>query len=258
MKFALCIEYDGSLFHGWQAQRNQSTVQEAVEKALSTVADHAVSTCCAGRTDAGVHACGQIVHFETLSQRDEYAWLLGTNTYLPDGISVLWIHAVEDAFHARFSAIRRSYRYIMLNRRVRPANLHRNISWHPLPLNAEAMRKAAQVLVGTHDFSAFRSSQCQNKRPTRTVVKLHVSRKGDWVWIDIEADGFLHHMVRNIVGSLREVGSSKDSAWLERVLHSKDRSQAGVTASPNGLYFLSAAYPKQYLLPPMPPPIRFW
>ena len=259
MKIAACVEYDGSRFYGWQIQTKQFTVQEAIEKALSAVADHKISVHCAGRTDTGVHACGQIIHFETQSHRDEYSWVMGANSSLPAGISLLWTREVDDSFHARFSAMKRRYRYVILNRRVRPANLSRQVSWHPLPLDAQEMDNAAQSLIGTHDFSAFRSSRCQSKSPRKTVTKLRVNQKNNWIWIDIEANGFLHHMVRNIAGSLMEVGSGKrDPSWLQEVLKSRDRTQGAATASALGLYFLKAEYPSCYKLPNTPRPIRFW
>jgi len=259
MKIAGCVEYDGSRFYGWQYQDSVVTVQGAVEFALSAVANHPVTVHCAGRTDTGVHACAQIFHFSSHSERSDYSWAMGTNKKLPDGVSLMWTRKVDETFHARFSALARRYRYVILNRRIRPAYLHHKVCWHPLPLDARKMSDAAAVLSGQHDFSAFRSSQCTNKQPVKTIEILTVKRKLEWIWIDVEADGFLHHMVRNIVGSLIAIGSGKyDANWLDDVLKSKDRKKAGATAPAHGLYFVSAAYPQEFLLPELPQPCRYW
>ncbi len=259
MKIAGCVEYDGSKFYGWQIQGAGDTVQGAVESALSAVADHPIRIHCAGRTDTGVHACAQIIHFYSPSQRSEFSWVMGANSKLPDGVSVIWTSPVDDSFHARFSAISRRYRYVILNRRVRPTYLHNKVYWHPVPLNEKKMSDAAVVLKGQHDFSAFRSSRCQSKQPVKTIKQIRIKRKSQWIWIDIEADGFLHHMVRNIVGSLITIGSgTNDQKWLEQVLNSRDRKKAGMTLPAQGLYFVTAVYPNKFTFPEVPPPCRYW
>lgn len=259
MKIAGCVEYDGSQFCGWQVQEGQPSVQGALEKALSSVADHPVRIHCAGRTDTGVHACAQIVHFETESVRNERSWVMGVNSKLPQGVVLIWTCEVDESFHARFSAISRRYRYVILNRRVAPGYLSKRVSWYPRDLDESRMNDAATTLVGTHDFSAFRSARCGNKNPVKTVMAVDVGRCGEWVWIDVEASGFLHHMVRNIAGVLLAIGCrDREAAWAAEVLDCKDRTLAGVTAPADGLYFVSAVYPKQYKLPALPPACRYW
>ena len=259
MKIAGCVEYDGSRFCGWQIQHGQPSIQEKLESAVSRVANHDVTIHGAGRTDTGVHACGQIFHFETSSQRSELSWVLGINSLLPDGISVIWTTEVPEHFHSRFSAIRRSYRYIILNRRVRPSYLAQKAGWIRHNLDVEAMHECAQILVGENDFSAFRSAHCSNKVPVKQIYKLDVQRKDEWIWIDIEANGFLHNMVRIITGSLIAVGcGERDLDWMSEVLLSRDRKKAGVTFPPDGLYFVRATYPEEFDLPPSPAACRFW
>ena len=259
MKIVACIEYDGSRFFGWQVQKDRVSVQSEVESAFSEIANHKVSVHCAGRTDAGVHACGQIVHFETEQVRQDSSWVIGTNSLLATGVSILWSCQVDDSFHARFSAISRRYRYVILNRRSRPSYLVKRVGWYPKRLDASKMADAATLLTGTHDYSAFRSSQCGNKNPVKTVYELNVSQSGDWIWIDVEASGFLHHMVRNIVGVLSYVGDGRQEVeWAKHVLDSRDRTVAGVTVPADGLYFVSASYPEQYCLPAPALPCRFW
>ena len=259
MKVAVCIEYDGSKFCGWQIQHGQPSVQSVVEAALSEIADHRVRVHCAGRTDTGVHACGQVVHFETHSQRPEKSWVFGANSKLPEGVALLWARQVDDAFHARFSAITRRYRYVLLNRRVPPAYLAKRVSWVPRPLNIKRMQSACEMLVGTHDFSAFRSARCRNKVPVKTVTRLELNRCDDWIWLDIEASGFLHHMVRNIIGVLLPIGCEDQPVdWAEQVLDSRDRTLGGMTAPADGLYFVSATYPREYELPETVRPCRYW
>lgn len=259
MRLAACLEYDGSRFCGWQRQGDTPTVQGFVERALSQIADRAVRVVCAGRTDAGVHACAQTVHFDTQSERDERSWVRGTNTLLPDGIAVLWVVPVSVEFHARFSATGRGYRYVIHNRPVRPTYLHRRVGWEYRPLDEQRMREAAANLLGRHDFNAFRASACQARTSVRDLRRLEISRHGQWVCIDAEADAFLHHMVRNIVGVLLAVGSGEaEPSWAEKVLQSRDRTQAGVTAPPDGLYLSRVFYPEQFRLPAPPPICRFW
>lgn len=249
-RIALGIEYDGTGFFGWQRLAHGPNIQAEVEAALSFVADHAVAVTCAGRTDAGVHARCQVVHFDSDAARDERAWTLGANTRLPVGISVLWARAVPADFHARFSARARRYRYTLLNRAIRPALDACHVAWERRPLDDDAMNKAAQALVGEHDFSAFRAISCQAAHARRAVLSITVSREGERVHVDIEANAFLHHMVRNIVGSLLEVGTGERPAgWIAEVLASRDRAQAGATAPPQGLTFIGPKYPAQWGLP---------
>ena len=253
MRLALGIEYDGTSYNGWQRQKTGSGVQQRVEKALSVVANHPVVVICAGRTDTGVHASGQVVHFDTDSQRSERGWLLGANTNLPEDVNVTWVAPVSDDFHARFSATSRSYRYKILNRVQRSA-LHRNRAWWVYePLEATLMHDAAQQLAGEHDFSAFRAAACQASTAVRTISQISVSRSGDWLTLDVTANAFLQHMVRNITGSLAAVGSGEeDVAWLSAVLDSRDRTQGGVAAPPHGLTLVRVLYPEEFAIPAPP------
>lgn len=250
MRLAVGIEYDGSGFFGWQRQRQSPTVQECLERALGRVANHAVTLHCAGRTDTGVHACCQVAHFDTLAQREERSWVLGTNTYLAPGISLLWARPVNEAFHARFSARRRRYRYRIVNRWVRPAIERGRVAWIRRPLNVERMHSAAQGLVGEHDFSSFRAMGCQARSPVRTVHSVAVSRRDCEVTIDIEANAFVYHMVRNVAGVLLSIGAGqRPPEWLNKVLEARDRNAAGVTAPAQGLYFMAVDYPEYPELP---------
>ncbi|MDX1900897.1 MAG: tRNA pseudouridine(38-40) synthase TruA [Gammaproteobacteria bacterium] len=251
MRFALGVEYDGTGFLGWQKQQDQLTVQSVLESALSRVADHSVTTFCAGRTDAGVHALGQVVHFETESNRPLRAWLLGTNTYLPATISVQWIDTVDENFHARFSAVSRSYKYFIHNIPTHSALTSMRATWYRHPLNAEHMHRGAQFLLGENDFSSFRSSECESNSPMRCVHSVKVVRHGDFIVMDITANAFLHHMVRNIMGVLIRVGEGRYPAdWVHTVLQAKDRRLAAETASPTGLYLYQVAYPTPYAFKP--------
>ncbi|HET9835238.1 MAG TPA: tRNA pseudouridine(38-40) synthase TruA [Rhodanobacteraceae bacterium] len=250
MRIALGIEYDGTGFFGWQRLTHGPSVQAQVEAALSFVANHAVAVTCAGRTDAGVHARCQVVHFDSDAARDERAWTLGANTRLPVGVSVLWARAMPLDFHARFSARARRYRYTILNRAIRPALEARYVSWERRALDTGAMHEAAQALVGEHDFSAFRAISCQAAHARRAVHAIAVRREDEHVHLDIEANAFLHHMVRNIVGSLSEVGvGERPVEWIAEVLASRDRTQAGATAPSQGLTFIGPRYPAQWALP---------
>lgn len=250
MKFAACIEYDGTPFYGWQRLSHAPTVQDHVEKALSKVADEPVSVVCAGRTDTGVHAIGQIIHFETMAERPERGWLFGSNVNLPDGVVMRWIRPVPEHFHARFSAIARHYRYVVLNRLARPALLQKRVCWQYGNLDADAMHQAAQVLVGEQDFSSFRAAGCQARHACREITGLQVSREGEFVYIDIVANAFLHHMVRNIAGSLLMVGlGERPVTWIAELLALRDRTQAGATAPASGLYFVYVDYPQEFSLP---------
>ena len=242
-RYAAGLEYDGSGFRGWQKQREARTLQPMIEAALSRVADEPIEVVCAGRTDAGVHAMAQVIHFDTRAVRDPRAWLLGTNSHLGPELSIQWVQPVSADFHARFSARWRAYRYIILNRLTRPAVLRRRVTWIHRPLDAEAMHEAAQCLLGEHDFSSFRALGCQARHPRREVQAVSVYRRGESIYLDIRANAFLHHMVRNIAGSLMCVGRGEQPAhWLGEVLAARDRTQAGVTAPPDGLYLVGVGY----------------
>ncbi len=249
-RIALVLEYDGSGFSGWQRQAHAPSVQQALETAVSRVADHPVSVVCAGRTDAGVHAAAQVVHFDTSAERPLHAWVLGSNAHLPASVSVLEAHAVDGTFHARYSAQQRAYRYIFLSRRARPALLRNRVAWVHHDLDAERMHDAAQALVGEHDFSAFRAVACQARHPVREVRAIRVHRYGRMVFIDTVANAFLHHMVRNIAGTLLAVGSGRRGvSWPAELLAAGDRTRSGITAPAAGLYLAHVAYPPGYGLP---------
>ncbi|MEO8747888.1 MAG: tRNA pseudouridine(38-40) synthase TruA [Rhodanobacter sp.] len=251
MRIALGIEYDGTDFLGWQRLTEGPSVQAIVEHALSQVAAHPVTVRCAGRTDTGVHARCQVVHFDTVVQRDMYAWVLGTCSNLPPSVAVLWALPVAQGFHARHMARSRRYRYRILNRPIRAALDARWVTWERRPLDAERMHEAVQVLLGAHDFSAFRALSCQAPHPQRTVHAVSVRREGDHVLVDIEANGFLHHMVRNIVGSLLMVGRGEQPvAWMAELLDGRKRQVAGPTAPSTGLTFIGPRYESGWGLPP--------
>ena len=250
MRIALGIEYDGANYYGWQRQKDVNSVQQELEKALSSIADHAVTITCAGRTDSGVHGTGQVVHFDTDSNRQIGAWTLGVNTKLPDDIAVRWVKEVDDTFHARFSATARRYRYIIYNSVYRPGILNKGLSHYPCNLDADLMHQAGQHLVGKHDFTSFRALHCQANSPIRTIEYLNVSRHNNFIVIDIKANAFLHHMVRNIAGSLIEIGRGKQNVdWPATLLNDQDRSKAAATAKPGGLYLVEVDYPEQFDLP---------
>lgn len=250
MKIALGLEYDGSQFCGWQSQRGVRTVQDSLECALSTVADHAVKTICAGRTDTGVHALEQVIHFETQAERAMRSWVLGANAKLPPDISVQWARPMSDDFHARFSARSRRYRYVILDHWVRPAVLRSKVTWEHQALDVSAMQAGAEHLLGEHDFSTFRALACQASSPIRTVYDIAVARQGAYIYIDVHANAFLHHMVRNIVGVLTAVGKGEQSPkWVRELLGRRDRTQGGVTAPPDGLYLVKVHYEAGYGLP---------
>lgn len=250
MRVALGIEYDGGPWLGWQRLGHGRGVQEAVEQALTFVADQPVEVVCAGRTDAGVHAICQVVHFDAPVVRSARGWMMGANSRLHDSVAVRWAQPVAPTFHARFSAIARRYRYRVLNRPVRPALARQYLTWERLPLDAEAMHRAAQALLGEHDFSAFRSSQCQATHARRELQRLDVRRSGDEVVFEVRANAFLHHMVRNLVGSLLPVGRGEQPEdWPQRLLAGRDRTLAGPTAAAAGLCFLGPLYPPAFGLP---------
>ncbi len=253
MRIALGIEYDGTSYNGWQRQKSGLGVQQRLEEALSLVADEPIDVTCAGRTDTGVHASGQVVHLDTVAERSDRGWLLGANSNLPDDISVSWVRRVDDDFHARFSATGRSYRYRILNRLQRSA-LHRQRAWwvHQ-PLDETRMNEAAQRLVGEHDFSAFRAAGCQAGSATREVTHIGLTRDGDWITLQISANAFLMHMVRNITGTLAAIGQGEQPIeWVTEVLESGDRTVGGVTAPPQGLTLVAVEYPPRFGVPSSP------
>lgn len=250
MRIAMGVEYDGTAFHGWQVQRDVRTVQEQLEQAVGRVADHQVRTHCAGRTDAGVHALEQVIHFDTSARRSERSWMLGTNVNLPPDVSVLWASPVGSGFHARFSAIARHYRYLILSRTTRSALRRDRAVWVHRDLDLDRMRRAAKDLVGEHDFSSFRALGCQAKSPVRHVHYIDLAGCGELLELRIGANGFLHHMVRNIAGVLMAIGSGDAPvSWVGDLLRIRDRTRGGVTAPPDGLYFLRADYPSKFVLP---------
>ena len=249
-RFAVGIEYDGAPYAGWQVQRHRPSLQQTVEAALSSVAAGPISVTAAGRTDAGVHARGQVVHFDTDVVRTGRSWVLGANQALPPTIALRWAVAVPDHFHARYSALRRSYRYCILNRGTRPALAHGRVAFVYRPLAVEPMRQAAAMLLGNHDFSAFRSAECQARSPIRRLDRIEVQRNGDFVVIEVVANAFLHHMVRNIAGLLIHVGQgSSPPARAAEVLAGRDRRFNAATAPAEGLYFWRVHYPPVFGLP---------
>ncbi len=254
-RFAAGLEYDGRAYKGWQCQPGLPTVQDVVQSALSRVADSPVECVCAGRTDAGVHAAAQVVHFDTDAVRTERGWRLGTTSYLPTDVSVVWVREVPAHFHARYSAQARSYRYVILNRDSRSGLAFGRATWERRPLDAACMHSAAQVLVGEHDFSAFRAIECQAKSPLRRVESIEVSRDGQWLTLAITANAFLHHMVRNVAGLLMSVGSLESPPErVAAVLASRDRKCNAATAPPDGLYLAAVRYPAEFALPSGSPP----
>ena len=250
MRIALGIEYAGQAFEGWQTQPHGRSVQDAMEAALRQIALEPVKLVCAGRTDAGVHASIQIAHFDTSARRPLEAWVRGANSHLPAGVSVLWAQEVDEDFHARFSAVARHYRYILLNRRVRPALLAGRVGWTHGQLDEEAMLAAAACLPGEHDFTSFRAAQCQARSPIRLMHEVRVVRAGDFVIFDFHANAFLHHMIRNLVGSLIFVGKGRHPPeWMKEVLDARDRRIAAPTFAPDGLYLCGVEYPGRWPLP---------
>lgn len=259
MRVAMGLEYDGSAYHGWQKQANVNSVQAVVETALSTVADHGVEVVCAGRTDRGVHATSQVIHFDTDAVRAEHQWVFGCNANLPEDVRAHWMRPVAQGFHARFAALARSYTYLICDGRVRSALLRRRVCWSLRPLDVELMASSAAPLLGRHDFSSFRAAGCQARQPVRDVQRLSVTRQGALVVLDIRANAFLHHMVRNIAGVLLAVGRGEQPPhWVQTVLKARDRRRAGVTAPSHGLYLSGVDYPADLAPPdlPQPPPIR--
>ncbi len=249
-RIALGVEYNGTGYSGWQKQSDIQTIQGTLEAALAKIADEPIELTCAGRTDAGVHAIAQVVHFDTTAVRPDRAWTLGTNTHLPPAISVHWVKEVDKEFSARFSALSRCYHYIIHNSVIRSALLASKVTWYYDPLDIEKMRLAAPYLLGEQDFSSFRSAECGSKTAMRNIKKIEITRQGDFVVIQIEANAFLHHMVRNIVGVLKRIGAGfNPPIWAKEVLEAKDRRQAAETAPADGLYLTDVYYPEPYRFP---------
>jgi len=250
MRIAVGVEYDGTGYAGWQYQTTADSIQAQVERALGEVANHPVDATCAGRTDAGVHALCQVAHFDAFAVRSGRGWVLGANSHLPDDIALLWAIPVPADFHARYSATARSYRYVILNRSTRSALARLRACLVHRALDVAAMQSAAQWLIGEHDFTSFRSSECQSRTPVRRVESVTVVRDGEYVLIDVTANAFLHHMVRNIAGALMRVGLGEAQPdWVGTVLGERDRTRAGITAPPQGLYLRAIAYPATFGLP---------
>lgn len=254
-RVCLVVEYNGAAFRGFQVQPGDvPTVQRSLQQALSVVANEPITLVCAGRTDAGVHATCQVVHFDTRARRPSRAWTSGTRPHLPPGVSVRWAGEVSPFFHARFSARARTYRYLLTDGPSRPGLLHDQVTWHPRPLDVEVMREGAAALVGEHDFTSFRAVQCQAKSPVRHIEHLHLSRRGELILLEVRANAFLHHMVRNIVGVLLRLGTGdKPADWVRQVLRARDRRCAGVTAPATGLYLVAVDYDGQFGVPALAP-----
>tara|TARA_Y100000588_G_scaffold234357_1_gene247927 strand:+ start:865 stop:1794 length:930 start_codon:yes stop_codon:yes gene_type:complete len=258
IRYVATVEYDGSFFYGWQKQKELATVQYVLENALSKVGNNNINVVGAGRTDTGVHALQQVAHFESINVRAPLSWLRGANTLLPKAVSILSVSEVLPEFHARFTAVGRTYRYIVLNRSVAPTYLHRRVTWDYRTLDIYRMREAAKYLIGEHDFNAYRATSCQSKSSVRNLRKLEISSKDEWIWFDVEAGSFLHHMVRNLVGVLLSIGAGEEKPiWAKTVLESRNRGAGGVTADPDGLYLVSVAYPSKYNIP-CGTNVRFW
>jgi tRNA pseudouridine38-40 synthase len=250
MRIAAIVEYDGSAFSGWQRQNTVRSVQQCVEEALSIVADEPIQVTVAGRTDAGVHALAQVIHFDTSAVRSGHAWLRGTNSNLPPDAALLWVGEIHGEFHARYSATGRHYDYVILNNPVRPVHLRQRVSWDYRPLDVERMRAAATHLIGMHDFTSFRAIECQARSPVRELRALHIENRGELVHIHAYANAFLHHMVRNLAGVLMQIGAGeREPEWAKEVLDARDRKRGGVTAPPDGLYLTQVEYPEVFNLP---------
>lgn len=250
MRIALGVEYCGSNFEGWQSQAHGRTVQDVLERALGQIAGERIGTMCAGRTDTGVHATVQVIHFDTAAERQDSAWVRGVNRHLPPSVAVRWAMQVADDFHARFCAQSRHYRYVLFNDPVRPALLAGRAGWFHVPLDVELMAEAVACLPGWHDFSAFRAAGCQAKSPVKLMHSASVKREGKCVVFDFHANAFLHHMIRNLVGALVYVGKgSHPPSWMAELLESRDRSRAAPTFPPDGLYLCGVEYPARWPLP---------
>ena len=251
MRLVLGVQYDGTHYKGFQSQASGlPTIQDYLEMAISRVADHPVKIICAGRTDSGVHALNQVVHFDTTANREDYAWVRGTNANLPKDIRISWAKLLDEDFHARYTAIARRYRYCIYNNPIPSALSHHRATWYFYPLNEADMQEAADFLIGEHDFTSYRGINCQAKSAIRTISHFKIERHGDFVILDVMANAFLHHMVRNMAGVLLAIGSGKYGPnWAKEVLAARDRKQACVTAPPNGLYLAAVIYPGHYDLP---------
>lgn len=256
MRIALGVEYDGAPFCGWQRQPHHFSVQAALEQALSKVAGESVTVVTAGRTDRGVHARAQVVHFDTIARRLPFAWVRGSNAHLPKAIAVRWAQPVPEAFHARFCARSRTYEYLLLNRTVRPALLYQKWGWYHQPLHLKLMQEGMLHVLGTHDFSAFRAAECQAKTPVKTMLQAQVERAGDLFYFRFRADAFLQHMVRNLVGALVYVGCGRQAPeWIAALLTGRDRTRAAPTFAPDGLYLTAIEYDPQWQIPKLPDPL---
>lgn len=250
MRIVVGLEYRGVGFCGWQSQPQGCGVQDALEAAVSAIAGERVGVVAAGRTDTGVHAAFQVAHFDTPVERPLTAWIRGVNSHLPAGVAVLWAREVDDSFHARFAATQRGYRYVLLNHPVRPGLNGGIVGWHHRPLDADAMNRGAAHLIGRHDFSAFRAAECQAKSPVKELRLAQVARQGDYLMCDFRADGFLHHMVRNIMGCLVTIGAgTRPPEWMGEILESRDRTRAAPTFDAAGLYLTHIRYPAHFALP---------
>lgn len=255
MRIALGIQYHGVGFYGWQKQPNLLTIQSTLETALAKIANEPVELFCAGRTDANVHAIDQVVHFDTRAKRHIDAWIWGTNSHLPPNITVRWARAVDYHFHARFKAKARQYCYVIFNHPIRPAILHSHVAWYYYPLDIERMRRASRYLLGEQDFSSFRSAYCHSKSPMRLLMSIEIQRYGDYIFLELTANAFLHHMVRNIAGTLMKIGAGRrEPEWMQAVIAAKSRKAAAETAPAEGLYLTKVTYPEPYLFP-QPNPI---
>jgi tRNA pseudouridine38-40 synthase len=251
-RVAAIVEYHGANYHGWQRQKHhpEPTIQAALEEALGRVANEPIAVTCAGRTDSGVHASTQVVHFDTHAERRPHNWMMGVNTYLPDGIALRWVGEVDESFHARFGATSRRYRYLIFNKEIKQGLMHDQLTWCRFLLDADKMHEAAQALKGKHDFTSYRAKDCQANSPVRTIEDISVRRYGDIVMIEVQANAFLYHMIRNIAGVLMPIGMErKPVEWCGSLLAQLDRSLGGVTAPPEGLYFVGVEYPAEFAIP---------
>ena len=259
MRIAAILEYDGAGFSGWQRQAHARSVQGVVEEALSAVADEPIQVTVAGRTDAGVHAVAQVLHFDTSAARSDYSWVRGANSNLPPEVALLWAGQVDDGFHARYSATGRHYHYVVLNRPIRPTYLAHRVTHEYRLLDVVSMQEAARYLLGEHDFTSFRAADCQAKSPVRELRALEVARHGELVHIRAHANAFLQHMVRNLAGVLMTIGAGeREPAWAKQVLEARDRAAGGVTADPHGLYLREIEYPEALQIPRLSRDVGLW
>ena len=259
MRIAAILEYDGSGFSGWQRQEQVRSVQATVEEALSKVADEPIQVIVAGRTDTGVHALAQVIHFDTSAARSDYSWARGANSNLPADVALLWVGTVDEGFHARFSATGRHYHYVILNRPIRPTYLARRVTHEYRLLDVRPMQEAAKHLIGEHDFTSFRATECQAKSPVRELREIEVTRHGEFIHVRAHANAFLQHMVRNIAGVLMTIGAGERKPdWAKEVLAARDRRAGGVTAAPDGLYLREIEYPGEFKLPRLSRDVGLW